>query len=67
MHTGNVVWFDPRRGYGFIRPDEGADVFVHRSALEQAGLATLRPDQIVFFDIEMRGEQQTATDLTALN
>jgi len=67
MHTGNVMWFDPRKGYGFIRPEEGADVFVHRSALERSGLKTLQPNQIVFFDIEMRGEAPTATDLTAIN
>ncbi|MBZ8131666.1 cold-shock protein [Afifella sp. IM 167] len=67
MHTGNVMWFDARRGYGFIRPDEGADIFVHRTALERAGLKTLQPNQIVFFDVEMRGEELTATDLTALN
>ncbi|MBK1622388.1 MULTISPECIES: cold-shock protein [Hyphomicrobiales] len=67
MHTGNVVWFDTRRGFGFIRPDEGADIFVHRTALERAGLATLQPDQIVFFDVEMRDGAPTATDLTALN
>ena len=40
MHTGNVRWFDQRRGYGFIQPADGyRDIFVHRSALARAGLA----------------------------
>lgn len=55
--TGTVQWFNPTKGYGFIRPDDGSkDVFVHISAVERAGLTTLREGQQVSFDLE-RGQQ----------
>jgi cold shock protein len=42
MPTGNVKWFNPTKGYGFIQPQGGGkDVFVHVSAVERAGLSTL--------------------------
>ncbi|MEA2726694.1 MAG: cold shock protein, partial [Acetobacteraceae bacterium] len=37
MPTGTVKWFNPQKGFGFIQPQEGKDVFVHISAVEQAG------------------------------
>src|SRR6516164_3818746 len=41
MPTGNVKWFNPAKGYGFIQPQGGGrDVFVHISAVERAGLST---------------------------
>ena len=51
MPTGTVKWFNATKGYGFIEPDDGSnDVFVHVSAVEQAGLATLREGQRVHFE-----------------
>lgn len=51
MATGTVKWFNATKGYGFIQPnDGGADVFVHVSAVEQAGLRTLNEGQQVTFD-----------------
>ncbi len=42
MATGTVKWFNNKKGYGFITPDEGgADIFVHISAVQKAGLRTL--------------------------
>jgi cold shock protein len=52
MASGTVKWFDPNRGYGFIRPEQGEDVFVHISAVQASGLQTLQEGQAVEFDIE---------------
>jgi cold shock protein len=52
MASGTVKWFDPSKGYGFIRPDQGSDVFVHISALQASGLQTLQEGEAVEFDIE---------------
>jgi CspA family cold shock protein len=46
MATGTVKWFNEQKGYGFIQPESGGgDVFVHISAVQQAGLATLQENQ----------------------
>ena len=51
--TGIVRFFDTIRGFGFIRPDDGAkDVFVHISAVQQAGLDKLKDNQKVSFDVQ---------------
>jgi CspA family cold shock protein len=51
--NGVVKWFNPTKGFGFIQPsDGGSDVFVHISAVEQAGLRTLNDGQPVAYDIE---------------
>ncbi|MBR7620686.1 cold-shock protein [Phenylobacterium sp. 20VBR1] len=53
MSTGTVKWFNGTKGYGFIQPDEGgADVFVHISAVERAGLRSLDEGQKVTFELE---------------
>ena len=53
MSTGTVKWFNSTKGYGFIQPnDGGADVFVHVSAVERAGMNSLNEGQKVSFDLE---------------
>ena len=42
MARGAVKWFDPNRGDGFIRPEQGEDVFVHLSAVQASGLQSLQ-------------------------
>jgi cold shock protein len=59
MATGTVKWFDPNRGYGFIRPEQGEDVFVHISAVQASGLQALQEGQAVEFYIE-QGRKGTA-------
>ncbi len=52
MTAGVVKWFNPTKGYGFIQPDDGAkDVFVHISAVEQAGLRGLDEGQRVEYEL----------------
>jgi CspA family cold shock protein len=61
MPTGTVKWYDPKKGYGFIRPDDGSkDVFVHATAVEAAGLGTLSDNQRVSYEIERRKDGKTA-------
>jgi CspA family cold shock protein len=64
MASGTVKWFDPNRGYGFIRPEQGEDVFVHVSAVQASGLQTLQEGQAVEFDIEQgeRGHRPPTCD-----
>jgi CspA family cold shock protein len=51
MAKGTVKWFNGQKGYGFIQPDDGGkDVFVHLSAVEQAGLSSLNEGQKVSFE-----------------
>ena len=57
MASGTVKWFNAQKGYGFIQPDDGSkDVFVHISAVEQAGLTQLNENQKVSYELE-RGQQ----------
>ncbi len=61
MPTGTVKWFDPARGYGFIGPDEGnVDVYVHISAVEEAGLSILTEGQKVEYEVVSTPDGKTA-------
>jgi CspA family cold shock protein len=52
MNIGTVKWFNATKGFGFIQPDNGgADVFVHISAVERAGMLTLAEGQKIQFDL----------------
>ena len=52
MATGKVKWYNEAKGYGFIGPDDGGnDVFVHISAVERAGLRSLKENQAVSFEV----------------
>jgi CspA family cold shock protein len=66
MPTGTVKWFNAQKGFGFIQPsDGGKDVFVHISAVERAGLTTLREGQAVSFDIVNERGKSAAGNLRA--
>ena len=52
MAEGTVKWFNPTKGYGFIEPTDGSkDVFVHISAVERAGLQSLREGQKIEYEL----------------
>jgi CspA family cold shock protein len=68
MNKGTVKWYNDQKGYGFIAPDAGGkDVFVHATALERAGIRSLRDGQKVSFEIQtdQRTGKQSAGNLQA--
>ncbi|HVI33354.1 cold-shock protein [Phenylobacterium sp.] len=68
MTTGTVKWFNPTKGFGFIQPDDGgADVFVHISAVERAGLASLHEGQKLGYEMQrdQRSGKMSAANLQA--
>ena len=63
MPTGTVKFFNENKGYGFIAPEDGGqDAFVHITAVERAGMRTLRENQRVSYDLEpdRRGKMAAA-------
>jgi CspA family cold shock protein len=65
MTTGTVKFFNATKGFGFISPEGGAkDVFVHASALEQAGIRSLSEGQRVNFDIQPDARGSKAANLS---
>ncbi|PHY12896.1 cold-shock protein [Caulobacter sp. B11] len=68
MATGTVKWFNGTKGFGFIQPDDGgADVFVHISAVERAGMRGLDEGQKLNYELErdQRSGKMSAGQLTA--
>ena len=68
MAKGTVKWFNEQKGYGFVQPDDGSkDIFVHISAVEAAGLRTLKEGQKVSFEIvtDKRTGKNSAGNLIA--
>jgi cold shock protein len=68
MATGTVKWFNSGKGFGFIQPDDHSkDVFVHISAVESSGLATLTENQKISYEVEQgRDGKSSAVNLKAL-
>jgi CspA family cold shock protein len=68
MNTGTVKWFNSTKGFGFIQPDDGAtDVFVHVSAVERAGMASLAEGQKISYEIvrDRKSGKNSADNLRA--
>jgi CspA family cold shock protein len=66
MSEGKVKWFNERKGFGFIETDEGNDVFVHFSAIQDSGFKTLQEGQRVSFEIQQGQKGPAASDVKAL-
>jgi CspA family cold shock protein len=67
MATGTVRWFNAAKHYGFIAPDQGGrEVFVHRSALTEANVASLDEGARVSFDLEKNANRPAAVNLVVL-
>jgi CspA family cold shock protein len=69
MQIGTVKWFNGQKGFGFIQPDEGgADVFVHISAVERAGMRSLNEGQKIGYELERdnRSGKMSAGQLQAV-
>ncbi len=69
MAKGTVKWYNETKGYGFIQPEEGGpDVFVHATALERAGMRSLREGQQIAYELQtdQRSGKKSAQNLQAL-
>jgi CspA family cold shock protein len=63
MAAGTVKWFNRKRGFGFIEPDDGGDdAFIHISAIKKAGLKTLVDGQRIQFDMAPLPDGRQAAD-----
>jgi CspA family cold shock protein len=67
MPVGTVKFYNSQKGYGFIQPDNGgADVFVHATALEAAGMYSLNEGQKVSFEVVSERGKTKAANLQAV-
>jgi len=66
MARGRVKWFNESKGYGFIEQENGPDVFVHYSAIEDQGFKTLSEGQEVEFEIKQGEKGPQATKVVKL-
>ncbi len=67
MASGTVKWFNPAKGYGFIEPEDGSkDAFVHISAVERAGLTSLREGQKVEYELVPGDKGKSAAENLAV-
>ena len=67
MSNGKIKWFNPTKGYGFIENDAGGkDIFLHVSALEQAGIDTLDEGEAVSFEIGDNRGKENAINITKI-
>ncbi len=66
MTKGKVKWFNEAKGYGFITPESGEDVFVHFKAIKGDGFKSLNEGQEVEFDIEQGPKGNQAANVVKI-
>ena len=64
MQKGTVKWFSNQKGYGFITPENGNDVFVHFSSISGDGYKTLNEGDAVEFEIQQGPKGEQAVNVT---
>ena len=64
MARGKVKWFNNQKGYGFITPEEGKDVFVHHTAIQGEGYKSIEEGQEVEFEIKTGPKGEQAVNVT---
>ena len=68
MANGTVKWFNSTKGFGFIQPDDGSvDVFVHITALVQAGIPNLQENQRISYELVTSKGKTSAANLKLIN
>lgn len=63
MAKGKVKWFDERKGYGFITPEDGNDLFVHHSSIQEQGFRNLEDGEDVEFEVAPGKKGQQAINV----
>ncbi|MBW1855753.1 MAG: cold-shock protein [Deltaproteobacteria bacterium] len=66
MPSGTVKWFNDKKGFGFIENDDGGDVFVHHTSIQESGFKTLSEGDRVSFDVEQGDKGPKASNVTKI-